>query len=214
MNRKEFIKVENSRATAFNVFTALLCQPGEDLTTQNDIFDVLIGELGALSSEGADFARRMKAEVGNYSSKELLIEYTKLFLGPFKVLAPPYSSIYFGRKQLVSDETIWVANFYQKAGLQFDKELKDLPDHAAVESEFMYYLIFNELIEIESGNLNKCNEFYNYQKDFFNSHYKEWIPKFCIQIVKQSGNSYYKMLAHCLNSFITTVSIPEFNPEK
>ena len=38
----------------------------------------------------------MQKAVKQNTAQELLIEYTKPFIGPFKTLVPPYSSLYFG----------------------------------------------------------------------------------------------------------------------
>jgi putative dimethyl sulfoxide reductase chaperone len=210
MKRNEFITIESSRGRIFNVLTALLCQPEESPDSRKKALEVLEEEFTKLNKEAYELANGLLKEIEKFGYQDLLLEYTKLFLGPFKVLAPPYSSIYFGRKQLVSEETMWVSDFYQKAGLKFDKELKDLPDHIAVEMEFMYFLVFNELKALEDDNSEKAKEFFAFQTDFFNKHFKLWIPKFCDQIEKQSENSYYLQLAKCIKFFIVNVPIPEF----
>jgi hypothetical protein len=43
-------------------------------------------------------------------------------IDPFKTLVPPYSSLYFGSDTLMSDETVWVIDFYRKLGLKPDKD--------------------------------------------------------------------------------------------
>jgi len=210
MINKEFIVMEEARATAFNIFTALLCQPDDDLPIEQEFFNTLISAFEIINPEIVTQIQQLKEFKSRYTQKQLLLEYTKLFLGPFTVLAPPYSSIYFGSKQLLSDESMWVVDFYRKAKLEFDQNLKDLPDHVAVETEFMYYLIFNEVKELHEKNIEESKVFWEYQSTFFNKHYKKWVPKFCEQVIKQSKSNYYKTLAECFKKFIDSTVIPEF----
>jgi TorA maturation chaperone TorD len=140
-----------------------------------------------------------------------LVEYTRLFIGPFGTLAPPYSSVYFGSNTIMSEETVWVINFYERAGLSFNQEkIKDAPDHVAVETEFLYHLIFNEIKEFEAGNIDKAQHLLNSQREFLVRHYKQWLPKFCMKILEHTNNDYYKALAECIGKFVSSVSIPEF----
>lgn len=210
MFNKEFIMMEEARATAFNIFTALLCQPDDDIPIDPELFSTLILAFEIINPEIVTQIQQLQEIKSKFTQNELLIDYSKLFLGPFTVLAPPYSSIYFGRKQLMSDESMWVVDFYRKANLEFDQNLKDLPDHVAVETEFMYYLIFNEVKEFHENNIEKSKVFWEYQSTFFNEHYNKWVPKFCEQILRQSKNEYYKTLAECFKKFIELTVIPEF----
>lgn len=118
--------------------------------------------------------------------------------------------MYFGGKQLMSDETVWVINYYEKMGLAYDNSIKDAPDHVAVETEFNYYLIYNCLSELEKNDIEKAKFFYDGQSEFFEKHYKIWIPLFCKIIIENSNNEFYKALANCLNDFVTKQPILEF----
>ena len=123
MNKKEFIFLEHARAGIFNIFTALLCQPEEDIIKNDEIFNTLRIALDVVNSECSKIVGRMQKAVKQNTAQELLIEYTKLFIGPFKMLVPPYSSLYFGNDTLMSDETVRVINIYKKSGLKVDKNI-------------------------------------------------------------------------------------------
>ena len=63
--------------------------------------------------------------------ESLRIDYSKLFLGPYSILAPPYGSIYLENKGAVmGDSTIDVKNKYAEEGLNVC--LKEVPDHIAI----------------------------------------------------------------------------------
>jgi len=151
MNKKDFICLEHARAGVFNVFTALLCQPEKDLIKKNEVFDTLRVALNILNHDCSKIVGQMQEAVKQNTVQELLIEYTRLFIGPFKTLVPPYSSLCFGNDTLMNDETVWVMNFYRNSGLEFNEKIKDVPDHIAVETEFLYCLIHKEIKELDAG---------------------------------------------------------------
>jgi TorA maturation chaperone TorD len=97
-------------------------------------------------------------------SKGLQIAYSSLFVGPFELLASPYSSVYLdAERRVMGDATRNVINHYISAGLSFDLENTDLPDHISTELEFMYYLSFQFL--------NTSNMKYKIQHvSFLNTH--------------------------------------------
>lgn len=121
MTQKDFIAGEKARAAVFNIFTALLCQPDQAVIDSPKVFDVLGEGLKAVCPAGEGDALLLKKEIRKHTRTELLVEYTRLFIGPSKMVAPPYSSIYFGTEYvLMSDVTIWVMNFYERNGLRYN----------------------------------------------------------------------------------------------
>jgi TorA maturation chaperone TorD len=213
MNKKEFIFFEHARAGVFNIFTALLCQPEKELVENNEVFDTLKSALNIVNPDCLKIVEQMQKAIKQNTAQELLVEYTKLFIGPFKTLVPPYSSLYFGNDTLMNDKTVWVINCYRKSGLEFNGTIRDVPDHVAVETEFMYFLIHNEIKELDAGNRDKSFSFWENQQEFFEKHYKKWVPEFCAKVVNETKNEYFKVLSECLNAFINNVEIPAFPNE-
>ncbi len=214
MAEKEFIDLEKNRVVVFNLYTALFCQPDEDLMKKHVLFDKLAECTEKVYKSGKDDIIKLKAALNKNSQEELLIEYSRLFIGPFKMVAPPYSSLYFGDKNvLISEETLWVIKTYHKAGLMYDMKLKNPPDHVAIETEFLYYLIFNELKELQKKNYKQAKKLWLIQKEFNDIHFSKWIPRFCDNIIKGAELEFYTQLGICFKSFILNSSIPEFPKE-
>lgn len=215
MDSKEFLLKEQARGTVFNLFTALLCQPDEELVNSVHVFDTLNSAFKIVATECVSDVNWLKESISQYSVTELLVEYTRLFIGPFGLVAPPYSSVYFGDNNvLMSEETLRVINFYTRMGLKFNaEEVKDAPDHVVIETEFMYHLLFNEAKELEAGNIAQAEHFWQSQHEFFTKHYQKWVPKFCKKITDNTKNDYYKELAGCLSKFVTTAEVPVFPSE-
>ena len=70
-------------------------------------------------------------------AESLKSDFSRLFIGPFKLLAPPYGSIYLdGNSCLMGASTMEVRQLYRNEGL--NPVIKEAPDHIAIELEFMY----------------------------------------------------------------------------
>jgi TorA maturation chaperone TorD len=110
----------------------------------------------------------------------------------------------------MSDETVWVLDFYRKAGLKFSENIRDVPDHIAIETEFMYWLVHNEISALDSGDRNKSFALWERQKEFFEKHYRKWTPGFCSRVGIETNKEYFKLLSECFKRFITDVDIPAF----
>ena len=133
--------------------------------------------------------------------KELQIQFSRLFIGPFKVLAAPYGSVYLEEgKTTQGDSTLEVMKIYQEENLNVD--LKEPADHIAIELEFMYYLITNEINAINDGDLGKTKLYQSKQYSFLNRHLSQWIPEFTDAILNNSENEFYKKIATSLNLMV------------
>jgi TorA maturation chaperone TorD len=172
MDRKQFIKTEELRSSAFNLFSLLLLEPEEELLREPSVFLNLGTYLNELHPGIGNELIKLPGMLEGYTLQQLQVEYARLFIGPFKVPVPPYSSIHFGENILMGETTLWVEKFYNYAGLEFDPELKDLPDHVAIETEFLYYLIFNQLHAYDQGFYDDARALWDKQKIFFEKHYK------------------------------------------
>lgn len=118
----------------------------------------------------------------------LAVEYTRLFKTAIpEVPCPPYESMY-REDVIMGDSTLSVLDFYNKAGLNVIEKFHDLPDHVAVELEFLYYLT-------ENG--------FSAQHDsFIKEHFSKWVPKFCEDVKKNDTTGFYGHAASILKDFI------------
>ena len=132
--------------------------------------------------------------------EKLEIEYNRLFVGPGHVPCPPYESVYrkdrplMERGLVMGPSTIDVQKRYAKAGLEKSRDFKDLPDHIAVELEFMKYLCIREA---EEG----PEKWRIMQAEFLKYHIKPWYMEF-LDCVKRHGSGFYAILADELEKFL------------
>jgi len=133
--------------------------------------------------------------------KELQIDFSRLFVGPFKVLSPPYGSVYLEEgKAIQGESTLDVIRLYHEDNLQVD--LKEPADHIAIELEFMYYLASKEIEAIENRDLDRANLYLNKQYSFIQRHLSKWIPEFTDSICANAKEVFYKKIAIALNLMI------------
>ena len=129
--------------------------------------------------------------------KELQIEYSRLFVGPFQLDAPPYSSVYLDKQGLVMGESTQQAiEFYVKAGLDPALEIHEPPDHIRVELEFMYFLLFRKVMD-------KNNQFLDISYEFMEKHLTHWVFTFTNKIKDCTESKFYIRLAELLDSFLS-----------
>lgn len=120
---------------------------------------------------------------------ELLVDYARLFVGPFSVIAPPYGSVYLEQeRKVMGDTTLAVSRFYQEVGLELEADQRDLPDHIAVELEFLYYLLSQGYFE-------------QYQR-FLQEHLGSWVRAFGEVVEMNAKTEFYRCLARITYNFV------------
>ena len=132
--------------------------------------------------------------------ESLKIDYTRLFIGPFKLLAPPYGSVYLEDNRIMGDSTVDVRNCYENEGL--DIVIKDAPDHIAMELEFMYYLAVKQIEAVKDANLEILQSCQQKQYSFLRTHLSRWLPAFAENVQKNAQTKFYRKLAQLTDVFI------------
>lgn len=173
------------RADAYRLLALCYYEPVEET---RDIVAKLKEVLVYLYPETVSLLEEMEGAL-QQRQEEILLDYARLFIGPFDVLAAPYGSIYLENgRQLMGDSTLAACRLYNRAGLVISDKLKDAPDHIAVELEFMYYLIFQGLFSNEE-------KYAIYQQEFLKEHLGAWIDDFTNVVQTHASTIFYKNLA-------------------
>jgi TorA maturation chaperone TorD len=130
----------------------------------------------------------------------LKIEFTRLFIGPFKLLAPPYGSVYLEDNRMMGESTVDARNRYEQEGL--DITLSDAPDHIAMELEFMYYLVTQELKAMHQEDAEALQACQEKQRSFLQVHLAKWLPRFAEKVQENGQVDFYKTLAQVTDRFV------------
>lgn len=137
------------------------------------------------------------------SCDALAVEHARLFIGPFQLVAPPYGSVYLDEgKTVMGESTARVADFYQTCGLQLGDDFHELPDHFAVELEFMSYLAFKQREAQLTGDILEVNRFCGLQKEFLGRFLMPWLQPFTTAVISDGEAPFYQAIAKCTAAFI------------
>jgi len=200
----ESILFERKRGDCYKLLSACFYLPKKEIYLEEKVFKTLTSLLNTLCPDAAIFSAAMEETIQKYSNEDLAVEYARLFVGPFELKAPPYGSVYLdGGRRVMGDSTIEVVRIYEKAGIVMDKDFKELPDHIAVELEFMYYLIYKEMEALEKLEKDKALALGETRILFFNRFLSQWVPSFCKKMKESTSNLFYIALADCLSTFVS-----------
>ncbi|MFA7405188.1 MAG: molecular chaperone TorD family protein [Pelobacteraceae bacterium] len=164
--------------------------------------------LATLLAETAPEAARHAADAANLiknnSLEELAVEHARLFMGPFQLVAPPYGSIYLDdAKTVMGESTARVSAFYRANGLQLADDFHELPDHIAVELEFLSYLAHRQREAGEAGNHGEAERLNGVQQEFLTTYLQPWLEPFTTAVINDGESPFYQAVARCTAAFIS-----------
>jgi len=127
---------------------------------------------------------------------DLLVDYTRLFIGPDKVLTPPWESVYFSEERMVFQiETLQVREWYRRFGLQAEKLHNEPDDHIGLELEFVAHLAKLGLLALEQNDPAAFEQSLDAQRNFLSEHLLRWGPGWCEQVEEKAQNDFYRGIA-------------------
>lgn len=138
--------------------------------------------------------------------EDLHWDYTKMFIGPFEVLASPWESVYVGKERLLFQRTTMdVRKIYEKFGFKTSENTIEADDHIGLELDFMYHL--NQLC-ITSGNeqtemtIREIHYLLTEQQRFIEQHLSVFVPEFSALVTKHAETGMFRGMAKILHHFL------------
>jgi TorA maturation chaperone TorD len=191
-----------AREDVYRLLAACFYPPSKELIEERcctTLTELLAPEIPA----AARYASAAALAVEQSSLDALAIEHARLFIGPFQLVAPPYGSIYLDdAKTVMGDSTAKVAAFYHNCGLQLAEDFHELPDHFAVELEFMSFLAFKQREAEVSGDSNETARIISLQQEFLGRFLTPWLEPFTAAIINDAEAPFYQAIARCTAAFI------------
>jgi putative dimethyl sulfoxide reductase chaperone len=178
------------RADAYKILAGCYYSPGEELLQA-------IGDLAAAGQTGLD---QLAQAAASDDIETLLVDHTRLFIGPYKLLAPPYGSVYLEEGVLMGNSTMNVEEFYRQESMETSDQ--EVPDHITAELEFMYVLASREIEAMEVDDLDTANRYRQKQKDFLSLHLGAWITEFTDRIQQEAQTEFYNILGRITAQFV------------
>lgn len=130
------------------------------------------------------------------SLTQLRADYTRLFVGPSKVLAPLYESVHYGEERLTFQEaTLAVRHWYRRFGIEALNLHQEPDDHIGLELSFISHLAGRGLIALEQDNQPNMLAFLHAQRQFLNEHLLKWAFNWCALVEEHSQTDFYRGVA-------------------
>lgn len=127
--------------------------------------------------------------------EELEPEYHRLFVGPGRLPAPPYESVYRDGGTVMGPSTLEVIRQYRQAGYALDPRAGEPPDHVAAELAFMALLAGEEAVAWEEGDPARARRWQQRQRDFLQGHLALWAPELSGRVLEATEAPFYRGLA-------------------
>lgn len=166
------------------------------------IFDQFANEEDEISNLLVRFFNNI-SDLTDKDFKKLKEEYTRLFIGPGHLPAPPWESVYLSKERIIFDEhTLAVREFFKKWGVSTKGLNKEPDDHIGFELEFMSILIDKGIKALDENNIGKFKETMEAQKEFLEAHILLWVGEFSEILTKSTKNDYFKGLGLFLPEYL------------
>lgn len=164
-------------------------------------------------AESSDAIREAVGRTGKYLEgpdvltrkgfERLHWDYTRLFIGPGKVPAPPWESIYRDVEHLhFSEETLEVRNAFSKYDL-IPRDFGHEPDdHIGFELDYLHKLSELATRKAESADETGLAEILTDQRVFLDEHLLKWVPDWTRDVVKSAETEFYSGMAQLLEAYL------------
>lgn len=191
-----------ARADLCRFLAACYYQPGPEFAEER-VFDSMLDAASRIDPGLAALARRIGEAFSAEGHESLLLDYTRLFLGPNQVIASPYGSVWMsGGNTLMQDSTMAVLELYHEGGFEIDEDFCELPDHVAAELEFLYLLICRENEAHRTGEPEALASTAGLRKRLLDEHLGTWVGPFTAAVRAGAKSAFYRELADLTDCFV------------
>jgi TorA maturation chaperone TorD len=196
------LEIGTVRENLCRLLAACYYQPGPEFAEEK-VFASILDAATRIDPDLAEHACRLGAAFAVEGLESLLVDYTRLFLGPTHTRAKPYGSVWLGtEKALMQDSTMAVLELYAEGGFEIDENFRELPDHVAAELEFLYLLIFRENQAHQAADAGALKANATLRRRFLSEHLGSWVGPFTAAIKAGAETAYYRELAALTDRFV------------
>jgi TorA maturation chaperone TorD len=133
------------------------------------------------------------ALIGEYGLSPLRTAYTRLIYDTNLPFVPPYESVYCNERRVMGKPAGAVADDYRAAGLGI--EGAEMPDHIALECEFVALLAGREADAWQAGQREEARQILGTTNRFLSEHVLSWGGKFCADLLALAQVDFYRAVA-------------------
>lgn len=130
-------------------------------------------------------------------------DYDRLFIGPVKIQAPPWESVYRDKQRLLMTRTtLEVRHTYSLHGYKLQSTQNVPDDHIATELDFLALLAEEALNALSAGDEALCQNKLDSIAAFIEKHLGVWLPDFADAVHEAAPDSLYDYSLALLQDFI------------
>ena len=163
-------------------------------------------EAVALFEGDSEAAARLKgvlASCCNLDADSAKMEYTRLFLGPDKLIAPPWESCYTAKERaLFQESTLQVRSWYQQYSYVPAGYPSHPDDHISLMMHFLELTTERAAACLESDLLCGYRSLLEGQKLFEKNHILNWMDTYCTDMDQSSTKLLYPQLVRAMAAFV------------
>lgn len=177
-------------------FVAACYYEPEAAFAEERLFEHMAAAGALVDDELGKLARRLSDAFAAADLQALRIDYTRLFLGPVQAPALPYASVWLsGKSEVMQPEALEVLKLYDDAGFAIDDEFHELPDHIAVELEFLYRVLHAAVAARAAGDDPAVELADARRRAFVDGHLAAWTGPFLRAQREAAETPFYATLA-------------------
>jgi len=126
-------------------------------------------------------------------------DYTKMFIGPYKLPAPPWETAYLTEERLLfQEETLDVRRRYLAYNFLPQNYPHEADDHIGLMLDFMYRLTELALKRYEAGESDAARQILMDQESFLQEHLLNWVPRLAQDVIEHAEHDFYRGMARVL----------------
>lgn len=123
-------------------------------------------------------------------------DHAILFVGPERVAAAPYESVYTSRDGLLFEpETLDVRAWYRHYGLRAPRQGQEPDDHIGLELEFIATLAVFALDAVDAGDERGAAAYADGLRGFCDAHLLRWCSMFTDRLSRRAATDFYRGVA-------------------
>lgn len=190
------------RSSMYRLLSAAFCEPTV-LWREEALFANLQELLTSLFPHLDAAARQLHAAFDASPLDDLCVEAARLFIGPFELPVPPYGSCYLdGEHRTMGDSTIAVQSFYRDWQVTLSHQVKEVPDHIAIELEFVHMLLHSELAALRTADASQAGRAAAARQVFLTEFLLPFGSAFAERLQAETESAFYQALARVLGGVL------------
>ncbi len=158
-------------------------------------------------SKGLEILQEFCEKFQQKNIKSLKQDFTRLFIGLEKMLAPPYASVYLSEDCLLYESPFFdVRRFYRKIGLSVNPRKNEPDDHIGFELFCLSFLCEQVALAARKNDQKKIKINQKILKEFHSGFLNTWLDSFLLRVKDEAQTSFYRGVALLTSGLVESLS--------